>query len=373
MKNYDFYEGRKDYVHGSSSSVGILLTNLGTPDEPTPSALRRYLKQFLSDARVIELPRLKWSLILNLFVLPFRPKRVSHDYQSIWTEEGSPLLVITRSQAKNLEERLSQVIGSPLAVEVGMRYGNPSIESALQKLRDQGADRILVVPMYGQYSSATSGSTFDCLADELKRWRWIPSLRTIMQFHDHPLYIDSLAKSIRDFWEKNGKSEKLLMSFHGIPQRYHTNGDPYPCHCFKTARLVAEQLELKEEEYIVSFQSLFGKEEWVKPYTDETLKSLAKGGVSSVDVICPGFLADCLETIEEIEVENKENFIEAGGKEYRYIPALNDREDFMDALSHIVLEHLGGWYQSVGEWSEEKTANECRASLDSYNKVKANS
>lgn len=372
MKNYDFFEGLKDYKHGSVSKVGILVTNLGTPDAATPSALKVYLRQFLSDTRVIELPAWKWQTILNLFVLPFRPKKVSEAYASIWTEQGSPLLVTTESQAKKLEQRLLEEIGTPITVAVGMRYGNPSIESALKKLRDDGAEKILVIPMYGQYASATSGSTFDCVADELKRWRRVPSLRTIMDFHDYDGYITCLAKSISDYWEKNGRSEKLVMSFHGIPLRYYLNADPYPCHCRKTARLVAEKLGLKESEYMVTFQSLFGREEWVKPYTDASLIKMAKSGVKSVDVICPGFLADCLETIEEIEEENRENFIEAGGEKFHYIHALNDRDDFMDELSKLALSHLSGWFETKDEWSHEEQMRKCEIARAEYEKVKAN-
>jgi len=225
--------------------------------------------------------------------------------------------------------------------------------------------------MYGQYASATSGSTFDCVADEIKRWRRVPSLRTIMDFHDDPRYVDSLVHSIRSFWDKNGRSEKLVMSYHGIPLRYYLNADPYPCHCRKTSRLVAEKLGLKEDEYIVTFQSLFGKEEWVKPYTDATLISMAKDGLKSVDVICPGFLADCLETIEEIEEENMENFIHNGGEKFHYIPALNDRDDFMDGLSEMVIEHLSGWYQNVDEWSHQEQMRKCEIARAEYEKVKA--
>ncbi len=341
----NIFIGRTKYEHGEKPKIGILLTNLGTPDAPEKGALRRYLKEFLSDNRVIELPRWKWWPILNLIVLNTRPKKVAHAYQSIWTEQGSPLLVITNSQAEGLRKELE---AHSVVISVGMRYGNPSIAKALQELREQGAQKILVLPMYGQYASATTGSTFDAVVDELKKWRWVPELRTIMQFHDHPGYIQVVADNISKHWQKNGQPEKLIMSFHGIPKRYFQGGDPYFCHCQKTGRLIAERLGLKQEQYLVTFQSLFGKEEWIKPYTDKTLEHLAKTGVKSIDVVCPGFLADCLETIEEIDVENRENFLEAGGEKYSYIPAVNDNPAFIKVLADIVRNHI---WQEAGEVS----------------------
>lgn len=349
----NIFIGRQNYQHGEKPKIGILLTNLGTPDAPEKGALRRYLKEFLSDERVIELPRWKWWPILNLIVLNTRPKKVAEAYKSIWTEKGSPLLVITKNQAAALEKELHD---PRVLISVGMRYGNPSIASALRELRDRGAQKILLLPMYGQYSSATAGSTFDAMAEELKKWRWVPEIRTIMQFHDHPGYIQVVAKNIAKHWQKNGKPEKLVMSFHGIPKRYFEGGDPYFCHCQKTGRLIAEALKLKKEEYLVTFQSLFGKEEWIKPYTDKTLESLAHSGVKAVDVVCPGFLADCLETIEEINVENRENFLEAGGQKYSYIAAVNDNPEFIRVLADIVRHHL---------WIDEGDV-----SIDAYNRFK---
>ncbi len=343
----NIFIGQEDFNLDRKPKIGVLLTNLGTPDAPTKKALKVYLREFLSDPRVIELPKWKWQPILKGIILNTRPKKVAEAYESIWTDEGSPLLVITNNQAKLLKENLDDI-----EVAVGMRYGNPSIASGLRELRDAGVEKILLLPMYGQYASATAGSTFDAVADELKTWRWVPDLRTVMQFHDEDFYINSLAENVKKHWKKNGKAEVFLMSFHGIPRRYFLGGDPYFCHCQKTARLLAEKLGITD--YVVSFQSLFGKEEWIKPYTEQALKSLAKSGVKSVDVICPGFLADCLETIEEIEEENKEYFLEAGGEKFSYIPALNDDKYFILGLSHFVKEQLKGW-----EFKQRKSQEYC--------------
>ncbi|MCH9650937.1 MAG: ferrochelatase [Deltaproteobacteria bacterium] len=357
------YLNETDFRHGEIPAVGVLVTNLGTPDEPTAAALRIYLEEFLSDPRVIELPRWKWLPILYLFILTRRPKESAKLYQQVWTEEGSPLLVISRKQAKGLEDRLREQVGSPLHVAVGMRYGNPSIPSGLEELRQKGCRRILVLPLYPQYAAATTGSTFDALAAELSRYRWVPELRTVHNYHDDPGYIGALAQSIREVWQQGGEAEKLLFSFHGIPQRYFDGGDPYHCNCHKTARRVAEELGIGRDRYIVSFQSLFGKEEWIKPYTDVTVKALAQAGVKSLDVICPGFSADCLETLEEIDGENRHYFEEAGGEQFRYIAALNDRPDHLDALSGVALNHLQGWVVGKRDWdpsAAEEGAQESR-------------
>lgn len=353
------------FSHGEVPKVGILLTNLGTPDAPTPAALKRYLGEFLWDPRVIELPRWKWWLILNLFVLTTRPKKSAKLYETVWTEEGSPLLVITRQQAAGVEAELEERLGSPFAVAIGMRYGNPSVRSGLEELRAQGCRRILVLPLYPQYSASTTGSTFDALAEELTTWRWVPELRTIHKYHDDPGYVGALAASIREVWEApdgGGEPEKLLFSFHGIPQRYFDGGDPYHCECHKTARLVAEELGLPRERYVVAFQSLFGKEEWIKPYTASTVEAMAKAGVKSLDIVCPGFSADCLETLEEIDGENREIFTEAGGESFRYIPALNSRPDHVRALTEILCRNLEGWALPAGQWDEASARRKAEAS-----------
>lgn len=356
------YRNETDFRHGEIPAVGVLVTNLGTPDAPTPEALRVYLEEFLSDPRVIELPRWKWLPILYLFILTRRPKESAKLYQQVWTEEGSPLLVISRKQAKGLEERLREQIGSPLHVAVGMRYGNPSIASGLEELRQKGCRRVMVLPLYPQYAAATTGSTFDALAAELSRYRWVPELRTVHSYHDDPGYIRALAQSIREVWQRGGEAEKLLFSFHGIPQRYFDGGDPYHCNCHKTARLVAEELGIGRDRYLVSFQSLFGKEEWIKPYTDVTVKALAHAGVKSLDVICPGFSADCLETLEEIDGENRHYFEEAGGERFRYIAALNDRPDHLDALSGVARKHLQGWAVEMEQWDAQAAQGEAEES-----------
>jgi ferrochelatase len=311
---------------------------------------------------VIELSRPFWWLILNGIILNTRPQKVAKLYHEIWTEEGSPLLTITRSQAAAVETKLRKVVGSPIHTAAGMRYGNPSIAAALEELRAKGCRRIVVLPMYPQYAAATTASTFDAVTAALQTWRWVPELRTIHTYHDRPGYTRALAASIREVWERDGEPEKLVFSFHGIPQRYFDDGDPYHCLCHKTARLTAEELGLPKERYLVSFQSLFGKEEWIKPYTDVTIEALAKGGVKSLDVICPGFAADCLETLEEIDGENREIFEGAGGEKFRYIPALNDRDDHTDCLTELLLEHLQGWVTPAAEWDEAAVQQEAEAS-----------
>ncbi|MFQ5581652.1 MAG: ferrochelatase [Mariprofundaceae bacterium] len=330
---------KSNFGHDIPLNTGILLTNLGTPDAPTKEALKRYLREFLWDPRVVEEPRWKWWLILNCIILNVRPPKSAKAYQAVWTDKGSPLMLHSLDQQTGLQK----LVGEGVHVELAMRYGNPSIASGLQALRDKSCTRILVFPLYPQYSATTTGSTFDAVADELKQWRRVPELRMINTYHDHPAYIAALAASVRRHWDEHGKPDRLLMSFHGIPQRYFDNGDPYPCLCRKTGRLLAGALELQEGEWLVSYQSRFGKEPWVPPYTDETLKQWGAEGVGSVDVVCPGFSADCLETLEEIAVENRDIFLGAGGKQFCYIPALNAGSAHIEALAGIVADHLGGW------------------------------
>jgi len=311
--------------------TGLLLANLGTPDAPTPEALRRFLREFLSDPRVIEMARWKWWLILNLFVLTTRPRKVAEAYKQIWTDQGSPLLAVSKKQQAGLKERLD------LPVALGMRYGNPSLASALEELSD--CDRIVVLPLYPQYSATTTASTFDAVFHVLKTWRRVPELRTIRSYCEDPGYIGALANSVGETWKK-GAPKKLLISFHGIPRRYFESGDPYPDECARTAKALAHALGLEAAQWQLSFQSRFGKEPWMEPYTDSTLKAWGSEGLESVDVICPGFSADCLETVEEIDGENRGYFEQAGGKRYRYIPALNERGDHLDALAAIVKRYL---------------------------------
>jgi ferrochelatase len=356
------YFGQPDFQHGEVPAVGVLLANLGTPDAPTAPALRRYLREFLLDPRVIEMNRALWWTILHVAILPTRPKVSAALYRKVWTAEGSPLLVISRRQAAAVAAVLAGEVGTPLHVAVGMRYGNPSIRAALRELAGKGCRRILVLPLYPQYAAVTTGSTFDAVAAELATWRWVPEVRTVHHYHDVPAYTDALAASIREAWAAGGQAEKLLFSFHGIPQRYFDAGDPYFCNCHKTARLAAERLGLPRERWEISFQSLFGREEWIKPYSEKTIKAMARSGVKSLDVVCPGFSADCLETLEEIDEQNREFFLHAGGESYRYIPALNDRPDHVRVLADIVQANLAGWAVPAGQWDGQRARAEAEAS-----------
>ncbi|ATX81113.1 ferrochelatase [Mariprofundus ferrinatatus] len=332
------FSAKENFDHEQERATGILLTNLGTPDAPTRAALQDYLAEFLWDPRVVEQPRWLWWLILNAIILNTRPAKSAALYEKVWTDEGSPLLATGKRQREKLEAALQERGIGAVHVELAMRYGNPSIRKGLEALREKNCDRMIVLPLYPQYSATTTGSTFDAVAKVLKEWRRVPRLTFIDAYHDQPLYIEALAASIRDHWKENGKAERLLLSFHGIPESYFENGDPYPCHCRKTARLVREALGLDETQLQLAFQSRFGKEPWVQPYTDETLEKWGKEGVESVDVICPGFAADCLETLEEIAMENREVFLGAGGKRYSYIPALNDSDAHVQALTQVVLK-----------------------------------
>lgn len=331
----------------TAPAVGVLLANLGTPDAPTPRALRRYLRQFLSDPRVVELPRPLWWVILHLFVLTTRPRRSARLYRRIWTVEGSPLLVISRRQAANLQQALRARLGARLHVALGMRYGDPSLAAALGELRSWGCQRILVLPLYPQYSSATTGSTLATVFATLANWRWIPELRTVTSYHDHSGYLAALAASLRQVWESEGEPQRLLISFHGLPSRAVLAGDPYFCHCQKTARLLAEALGLAEGRWEVAFQSRFGRQKWLQPSTDATLRRWGSERLAAVDVVCPGFAADCLETLEEIAETNREIFQRAGGGRFRYVPALNDRADHIAALADLCLTHVQGWTVSL--------------------------
>ncbi len=337
------YKTEPPFTHGTPVKTGILLVNLGTPDAPTAPAVRTYLKEFLSDPRVVEIPKAIWWLILNGIILNVRPKKSAAKYASVWMKEGSPLRVYTEKQTALLSGFMSQRTKAPYVVDYAMRYGNPSIPSVLRKFKEQNCQRILVVPMYPQYAASTTATAYDIVFDEIKQMRNTPALRTIKNFHDNTGYIKALANNINDYWMKNGRPEKLLMSFHGLPQFSLDKGDPYHCECHKTGRLLAQELGLKPEQYTLSFQSRFGKAEWLKPYTTVTLLELGKQKTRRVDVVCPGFVADCLETLEEIAMEGKEDFQHAGGGEYHYIPCLNDRDDWIHALSDLVMDNLQGW------------------------------
>ncbi|MBX2885280.1 MAG: ferrochelatase [Granulosicoccus sp.] len=338
------YLGRSDYQHGTSEKLGVLMVNLGTPDAPDTKSVRRYLNQFLSDPRIIELPRVLWMAILHGVILRVRPAKSAQAYQEVWDEQtGSPLMSISRAQAQGLQTSLQSRFGSDVVVSLGMRYGSPSIDDAITELESHNVRRMLVLPMYPQYSGTTVASVFDEVAKRLQRTRWIPELRFVNQFCDEPAYIQALASSVRESWEQHGRGDLLVTSYHGIPKRYLMNGDPYHCLCQKTSRLLADELGLSESDYRVVFQSRVGKEEWLKPYCDETMKSLPAEGIKSIDVISPAFSADCLETLEEIEGENKEYFIENGGERFRYIACLNDRADHLAMLTDLVERHCQGW------------------------------
>lgn len=339
--------GRVNFVGESLQSsqvdnlkTGVLLVNLGTPDEPTAPALRRYLAEFLNDPRVVEAPRLLWNFILHGIILRVRPKKSAALYKTVWTEQGSPLLDISLKQRDKLRNILKERFGDDVIAELGMRYGNPSVSSALLALKQQGVNRLVVLPMFPQYSGATSGSVFDAVADELKKWRWVPELHFISTWHCQESYIQSLTNSVKAQFEKTGKPDKLIFSFHGTPKSYLDKGDPYFYYCQMTAQAVANNLELKETVYKVCFQSRFGREEWLKPYTDETLEELPKQGVRNIAILCPGFVADCLETIEEIGEENREIFMAAGGESYHYIPCVNDDDVFIAAMAQLVSHQL---------------------------------
>jgi len=368
------FQGHPEYRHGSPSQLGVLLLNLGTPDAATAPALRRYLAEFLWDPRVVEAPRWLWWLILNGIVLNTRPPRSAAAYREVWDHygegTGSPLLHLGGQQRTGIAERLSRRFAGPVSVALGMRYGNPSTRAALRQLDEAGVRRLIVLPLYPQYSASTSASCLDAVFDELKTWRWLPELRVINHYHRHPGYIESLAASVREHWGRHGMPERLIMSFHGVPKRYLLNGDPYHCECHVTARLVAERLGLPEGRWMVTFQSRFGREEWLKPYTDETLKALPGQGVRRVDVLCPGFSADCLETIEEIDGENREYFLHAGGSEYHYIPALNDREDHLDALADLITQHAQGWPE-LNDWQASRDERERKATAERARKLGA--
>ena len=346
------------YQHGPQEKLGILLVNLGSPDAPTPSAVRKYLAQFLADPRVVEANRFIWWLVLHGIILRFRPSRAAKAYQKVWTEEGSPLLHYTRLQTQAIQKKLEDRFRGHVIADMAMTYGKPSIKNGLEGLRKAGARRLLILPLYPQYSGTTTAAVFDQVTNVLQGWRWLPDLRMINQYHDHPKYIEALANSIKNQWANNKRGELLLFSFHGIPQRYVNNGDPYFCHCQKTARLVAEKLELKADEWKVVFQSRFGREPWLEPYCSVTLQELPASGIKSVVIICPGFAADCLETLEEIKMENKDLFIEAGGETFNYIPCLNDSEDHMTALCEILTAHMFGWPETMPNWDAGKLAVE---------------
>lgn len=330
------------FRHDRADKVGLLFVNLGTPEAPTPAALRAYLGQFLSDPRVVEIPRLPWWLILHGVILRTRPARSARKYAQVWMPEGSPLAVWTARQATLLRGYLGER-GAPVEVRWAMRYGKPAIAAELDALCAAGATRILVFPAYPQYCAATTASVLDDVGAWMARTRRLPELRFINHYHDDAGYVDALASQVRRHWEREGRGRKLVLSFHGMPARTLQLGDPYHCECQKTGRLLAARLGLSASDYRVTFQSRFGRAAWLQPYSEPTLVEMARAGVEGVDVICPGFAADCLETLEEISIEARAAFLRAGGKTFHYLPCLNDSPEGMRALAGVALRHLQGW------------------------------
>ena len=329
-------------ARGQPGRTGVLLCNLGTPAEPTAAATRRYLAEFLSDPRVVEIPPALWKPILHGVILRTRPAKSAAKYQSIWTPEGSPLLVWSRKQAAMLRGYLGER-GHDVSVRLAMRYGQPSIASQLDELRARGCTRILVVPLYPQYSGTTTASVVDAVADWARGARHVPELRFVARFFDDPGYIRALSRVVLQHWQAHGRPDKLVMSFHGVPQRTVERGDPYYDECVATARLLAERLALRPHDWVLSFQSRFGKAKWVEPATQAVLEQLGRAGTARVDVVCPGFVVDCLETQEEIAMEGRDAFQAAGGQAFHYLPCLNDDPVWLAALAEIVQDHLQGW------------------------------
>jgi len=353
--------GTHKHVHGGVERSGVVLINLGTPQAPTPPAVRRYLREFLSDPRVVELPRWLWWPILNGPVLALRPRQSAAKYAAVWTEEGSPLLVGSRKQTAALTAELA-LRGLDIDVTLAMRYGEPSVEAALQQLRSKQVTRMLMLPMYPQYSATTTASSVDAVNKVVARLRDVPEVRWVKHFADDAGYIEALRASVADHWERRGRGECLLISFHGLPRRNLDLGDPYHCECQKTARLLAQALGLDLSGYRVSFQSRFGRAQWLEPSTVDTLRSLARGGVRRLDVICPGFVADCLETLEEIAIEGQAQFLAAGGQQLSYIRCLNDSARFIRALADLVERNVSGWPVDAAE--QEIQAREAQRSAE---------
>lgn len=350
------YSGEPGFQHDSTDRTGVLLVNLGTPDAPTPGAVRRFLAQFLWDPRVVEAPRWLWWLALHGVILRIRPRRSAHAYRQIWTDAGSPLLVHSTKLAAELQQLLAS---SHVRVALGMTYGNPSIPSALERLRAEGARRVLVIPLYPQYSGTTTASVFDSVSRVLRSWRWVPEVRFVGSYYELPSYVDGIAQSIADHWREHERTH-LVFSFHGLPRRYLLNGDPYHCQCRNTARRVAERLDLAPADWSVGFQSQVGTEEWLRPYTDQLLLQHVREGRKRVTVVCPGFATDCLETLEEIALRNRATFLEAGGESYSYVPALNATAAQLNILHEILDMHMHGWPRRERS-SEERSQALARA------------
>ena len=362
--------GQADYRHGSPVASGVLLVNLGTPDAPTPAAVRRYLCEFLSDRRIVERPRWLWWPILHGVILRVRPARSAALYAKIWTPEGSPLATGTAALAANVQAALKRQRPGPILVRHAMRYGDPSIPSVLRELAAAGCRRVLVLPLFPQYSATTTASAFDAIAAELSRWRVVPELRFVTDYHTEPRYIEALARSVETHWQHHGRAQKLVLSFHGIPERYFRGGDPYFCQCQATARALRERLDLREDDLVVAFQSRVGRERWLSPYTDEVLAKLPREGVTRVQALCPGFAVDCLETLEEIAIRNREHFIASGGQHFDYIPALNAGDDHVSALTELILRNGQGWPELDAGWDAARVAAQRSAASARHDRLR---
>lgn len=357
------FRSEPPHQHGTLPKTAVVLVNLGTPDAPTASAVRRYLKQFLSDPRVVEIPRAIWWWILHLVILPFRSGASAKKYETIWSDEGSPLKVHTEKQARLLAGYLGER-GHKVRVSYAMRYGSPSLPDVLEKLKADGCERILILPAYPQYSGTTTASIFDAVFAHYRQVRNVPELRFVKHYHDHDGYIAALKKSVLAHWEMSGRPEKLVMSFHGVPKRTLLRGDPYHCECLKTARLLAQELGLTPEQYLVTFQSRFGRAEWLQPYTAPTLEQLARDGVRRIDVICPGFTSDCLETLEEIAIEARHDFLNAGGTSFNYIPSLNESDLWLRALADLVERRIEGWATMLSPFERDERQRQMELSKE---------
>ena len=354
------YRQEPAYRHGQAATTAVLVVNLGTPDAPTAPALRRYLAEFLSDPRVVEIPRLAWWPILHGIILNTRPAKSAAKYATVWTPEGSPLAVWTRRQADSLQALLSER-GHRVLVRPAMRYGQPAIPDVLDALRAEGATRVLVLPMYPQYAAATTASVSDRVGQWLAGARRVPEMRFVAEYADDPGYIAALAARVREHWAQHGQPDRLVLSFHGVPHRSLLLGDPYHCQCHVTARLLDQALGLDKDRLLVTFQSRFGKARWLEPYTEPTLRQLAADGVKRVDVMCPGFVADCLETLEEIGEEVRDAFLESGGETFHYIDCLNARPDWLAALADLTERHLQGWDTRTAPDADALAAQRSRA------------
>ncbi|HTY48960.1 MAG TPA: ferrochelatase [Steroidobacteraceae bacterium] len=337
------YISSPDFRHDGAERIGVLLVNTGTPDSLSVGDVRRYLAAFLGDPRVIEAPRLPWLAVLHGFILRTRPRASRARYRRIWTERGSPLTALSQDLRTALSSALAQRVLAPFSVELAMLYSSPGVGAALGKLRQAGAQRVLVLPLYPQYCGATTGAVYDQVGAELARWRWLPELRYVSGYHDHPGYIEALRGSVLAHWEQHGRPQHLLMSFHGIPESYFNAGDPYFCMCHKTARLLADELMLQDNNWSVSFQSRVGPARWLQPYTYEVMRQLPARGITDLGVLCPGFAIDCLETLEEIDMENRAAFLAAGGRRFSYLPALNAAAGHARFLADLIAQHSQGW------------------------------